>query len=56
MSEAMGYLLQILKMVETAMNDASIDSQLCAKAKSKIDDAFTAMDEACAAQGKFEDS
>jgi len=55
MSEALEQLIRLRSDVEAVMCDGMFDAQLCRAAKDAMDDAFTALDKACSAQGKQED-
>ena len=54
MSEALEYMNGIRRMLETLMQDGIMDSQTCEQAKTWIDSATTAMDEAIGAQTRSE--
>ena len=54
MSEALEYMIGIRRMLETLMQDKIMDSQTCEQAKTWIDSATTAMDEAIGAQTRSE--
>jgi hypothetical protein len=56
MTEAFEQIVRLRNEIERVMQDGIFDAQLCERAKTFMDAAFDALDEAVAAQGKFEES